>query len=51
MIVLEYILLAGLVVCAVAAPLCKRLLRVYNGIAIFSGVRRTAAGRRLLWSI
>lgn len=26
MIVLEYILLAGLVVCAVAAPLCKRLL-------------------------
>ena len=26
MIVLEYILLIGLIVCAVAAPLCKRLL-------------------------
>ena len=26
MIVLEYILLVGVIVCAIAAPLCKRLL-------------------------
>lgn len=26
MIALEYILLAGLIVCAIAAPLCRRLL-------------------------
>ena len=26
MIVLEYILLIGVIVCAIAAPLCKRLL-------------------------
>ncbi len=45
MIVLEYILLAGLVVCAVAAPLCKRLLAtviVYMAFSLLMAV---------LWSL
>ena len=45
MIVLEYILLAGLVVCAVAAPLCKRLLTtviVYMAFSLLMAV---------LWSL
>ena len=45
MIVLEYILLAGLVVCAVTAPLCKRLLTtviVYMAFSLLMAV---------LWSL
>ena len=45
MIVLEYILLAGLVVCAIAAPLCKRLLAtviVYMAFSLLMAV---------LWSL
>ena len=45
MIVLEYILLIGLIVCAVAAPLCKRLLAaviVYMAFSLMMAV---------LWSL
>lgn len=45
MIVLEYILLAGLVITAVAAPLCKRLLNtviVYMAFSVMMAV---------LWSL
>ena len=36
MTVLEYLLLAGIVVCAVAAPLCKRLLAMVIVYMAFS---------------
>ena len=45
MIVLEYILLAGILVCAVAAPLCRRLLAtviVYMAFSLLMAV---------LWSL
>ena len=45
MIVLEYILLIGVIVCAVAAPLCKRLLAsviVYMSFSLIMAV---------LWSL
>ena len=45
MIVLEYILLIGLIVCAIAAPLCKRLLAaviVYMAFSLMMAV---------LWSL
>ena len=45
MIVLEYILLAGLIVCAAAAPLCRRLLAsviVYMSFSLIMAV---------LWSL
>lgn len=45
MIVLEYILLIGILVCAVAAPLCKRLLAtaiVYMAFSLLMAV---------LWSL
>lgn len=40
MIVLEYILLVGVIVCAIAAPLCKRLLAsviVYMALSLMMG--------------
>ena len=40
MIVLEYILLIGLIVCAIAAPLCRRLLAsviVYMAFSLMMG--------------
>ena len=45
MIVLEYILLVGVIVCAIAAPLCKRLLAsviVYMALSLMMAV---------LWSL
>ena len=45
MIVLEYILLVGVIVCAIAAPLCKRLLAsviVYMAMSLMMAV---------LWSL
>ena len=45
MIVLEYILLIGVIVCAIAAPLCKRLLAtviVYMSFSLMMAV---------LWSL
>lgn len=45
MTVLECILLAGLVVCAAAAPLCKRLL---NTVLVFMGFSLIMA---VLWSL
>ena len=45
MIVLEYILLVGVIVCAIAAPLCKRLLAsviVYVALSLMMAV---------LWSL
>mgnify|MGYP003210227377 FL=1 len=45
MIVLEYILLIGLIICAVAAPLCKRLLAaviIYMAFSLMMAV---------LWSL
>lgn len=45
MIILEYLLLGGLLVCAVAAPLCRRLLTmviVYMGFSVLMAV---------LWSL
>ena len=41
MIVLEYILLVGVIVCAIAAPLCKRLLAsviVYIAMSLMMAV-------------
>ena len=41
MIVLEYILLVGVIVCAIAAPLCKRLLAsviVYMALSLMMAV-------------
>ena len=45
MIILEYILLAGVIACAIAAPLCKRLLAmviVYMAFSLMMAV---------LWSL
>lgn len=45
MITLEYILLAGILICAIAAPLCKRLLAtviVYMAFSLLMAV---------LWSL
>lgn len=45
MIALEYILLTGLIVCAVAAPLCKRLL---NTVIVYMAFSLLMA---VLWSL
>ena len=45
MTILEYLLLAGVLVCAVAAPLCRRLLTmviVYMGFSVLMAI---------LWSL
>jgi len=41
MIVLEYVLLAGLLICAIVAPLCRRLLVtviIYSAFSLFVAV-------------
>lgn len=45
MIVLEYLLLVGLIVCAVTAPLCKRLL---NTVIVYMAFSLLMA---VLWSL
>ena len=41
MIVLEYILLVGVIVCAIAAPLCKRLLA---SVIVYMAITEAAVG-------
>ena len=50
MIVLEYILLVGVIVCAIAAPLCKRLLAsviVYMALSLMMAVLLARTSRLL----
>ena len=45
MIVLQYILLVGILVCAIAAPLCRRLL---NTVIVYTALSLQMA---VLWSL
>lgn len=45
MIILQYILLAGILACAIAAPLCRRLL---NTVIVYMALSLQMA---VLWSI
>ena len=47
MIVLEYILLVGVIVCAIAAPLCKRLLASVIVYMALSQIGRASCRERV----